>query len=50
MKLDGFGYKNVWFAVKGGDADEIIRALDLEPPGPCAWSQGVDAAYDYGTR
>ncbi|MBI2214268.1 MAG: hypothetical protein HYU52_11535 [Acidobacteria bacterium] len=49
MEIDGFGYKNMWFAVKNGEAEEIIRALGLEPGGKCAWSEGLEAAYEFGS-
>lgn len=50
MRLGGFGYKNAWFAVKGGEAGKMVRALAFEPGGLCEWSRGIDAAYESGSR
>jgi hypothetical protein len=36
--------------VKNGDASEIAIALGLELVGPCEWSDGIDAAYEFGSQ
>lgn len=50
MQVEGFGFKNAWFAVKGGDPEAIARALGLEIIGPSDWHDGIDAAYDFGSE
>jgi hypothetical protein len=50
MQLDGFGYKNMWFAIKDRDVSEIVQALGLGVVGPCEWSDGIDAAYEFGSH
>lgn len=40
----------MWFAVKGGDPAAIARALGFEIAGPCEWSSGIDAAYEFGSQ
>ena len=47
--VEGFGHKNVWFAVRGGDPRALAAALALEVVGPCEWHDGLAAAYDSGS-
>ena len=49
MRLQGFGYNNMWFAVKDGDPAMIVRALGLEITS-CKWNSGLDAANEYGSN
>lgn len=42
----GFGYKNLWFAVKAGDKEQLAGLLDLDVLGNSNWQNGVEHAYD----
>jgi hypothetical protein len=41
----GFGPKQAWLAVRGGEAEAVRAALRLRDLGPVAWRAGVDLAY-----
>ena len=41
----GFGYKQGWLAVRGGEPDQVIAALGLTDLGPVDWRAGMDLAY-----
>jgi hypothetical protein len=41
----GFGYKQGWLAVRGGDPDAVAATLGLRDLGPVGWRQGMDLAY-----
>jgi hypothetical protein len=41
----GFGHKQGWLAISGGEADTVAAALGLRDLGPVGWRQGVDLAY-----
>ncbi len=42
----GFGYKNLWFAVKGADKNDIAEMLDFKILGPSNWKDGLEHAYE----
>jgi len=44
-KMVGFGSKQAWLAIREGDADRVIAALELRDLGPVPWRDGVDLAY-----
>lgn len=41
----GFGGKQAWLAVAGGDAYAVLKALDLEDLGEVSWRDGIDLAH-----
>lgn len=41
----GFGPKQAWLAVRGGDAAVVVVALGLRDLGEVGWRTGVDMAY-----
>lgn len=41
----GFGPKQAWLAVRGGEATAVRAALGLRDLGPVTWRAGVDLAY-----
>ncbi len=41
----GFGSKQTWLAVRGGEPVAVRAALRLRDLGPVAWRAGVDLAY-----
>jgi hypothetical protein len=41
----GFGPKQAWLAVQGGDASAIVAALGLRDLGEVDWRTGLDMAY-----
>ena|SRR5215469_132528 len=44
-KLQPFGYKACWFAVKAADSAAVLDALELGAGTPANWASGVAAAY-----
>ncbi|WP_204300972.1 hypothetical protein [Actinoplanes campanulatus] len=48
MDLDvmaGFGGKQAWLAVAGGDPEAVLAALGLRDLGPVPWRSGLDLAH-----
>ena len=41
----GFGGKQAWLAVRGGDPAQVLDALGLRDLGPVPWRDGIDLAY-----
>jgi hypothetical protein len=41
-----FGYKNLWFAVKTNNKEQLAGLLDLDVLGNSNWQNGVEQAYD----
>jgi hypothetical protein len=41
----GFGHKQAWLAIRGGDRMAVTAALALRDLGPVSWRNGIDLAY-----
>ncbi len=41
----GFGYKQAWLAVRGGEAAAAFAALGATDEGTCSWRTGIDRCY-----
>jgi hypothetical protein len=41
----GFGHKQAWLAVRGGDPMTLVNALGLRDLGEVGWRSGIDLAY-----
>jgi len=41
----GFGSKQAWLAIAGGDPAAVLEALGLRDLGPVPWREGIDLAY-----
>jgi hypothetical protein len=41
----GFGGKQAWLAVAGGEPDSVVAALGLRDLGPVSWRDGLDLAH-----
>lgn len=45
-RIYGFGYNNMWFAVKANSNTEVVAALGLKNIRVSEWSKGIAAAYN----
>ena len=45
LGISGFGFKNIWFAVKSTDPIQVAYALGITSPQEIGWHEGVEAAY-----
>ncbi len=43
-----FGYKTVWWAIRGSDLSAVSDAIRLHDPQPCNWTSGVRLSYSGG--
>jgi hypothetical protein len=44
-KVQSFGYKCAWIAVRTTDMGAVIDTLGLREPHPCSWADGISQAY-----
>ncbi len=45
LGISGFGFKNMWFAVKSTDSLNVAHALGISAPREVSWNEGIEAAY-----
>lgn len=45
QKLQPFGYKMTWLAIRGADATVVADYLDFQGRRAASWNEGIEAAY-----
>jgi hypothetical protein len=43
--MTGFGRKTAWLAIREGDPEAVLAALDARDLGPVRWRDGIDVSY-----